>query len=635
MPTPFLLLYHLIFLLVGLVHGESAPPYPHPRCSTTANFTLNSSYKSSLNLLLSSLSSNATYQTFYNATVGSVHGLFLCRGDIRGSECRDCVAAAANDIVKACPLDIEPIIWYDVCMLRYSNRSFFGAWDQYPNDYVLEGANIVPDSDRFDRLVAETVRKAAADAAGGGPGEKKFATREANFSEFQKLYSLVQCTPDISGTDCQNCLHTAIAQLPICCGGRDRVTYLYPSCYLRYDRYQFYSNTTVPTSPPVAIPAERSTIATRTILFIVVPSSVFFALLLLLGYHHFAIGKRKYNTGSLDEQNARHADIITMESLQCDLATIEAATSKFSSSNKLGQGGFGEVYKGILPDGREIAVKRLIRSSGDGVGEFKNEVVLLAMLQHRNLVRLLGFCLEGEEKLLVYEFVPNKSLDYFLYDPTKQGLLDWSTRYKIIGGVARGILYLHEDSRLRIIHRDLKPNNILLDVDYEPKISDFGIARLIRTDQTRADTLRIAGTFGYMCPEYVLRGQLSLKSDVYSFGILMLEIISGKRNGSFNQSHSDGGQDFLSYAWKLWHDGTPWKLLDQTLLDSYSENEVSRCVHIGLLCVQENAEERPKMATIVLMLNTSSITLPPPRRPSSYTSVVFHNPDIMSHSTEN
>ncbi|KAL5730898.1 non-specific serine/threonine protein kinase [Ranunculus cassubicifolius] len=187
-------------------------------------------------------------------------------------------------------------------------------------------------------------------------------------------------------------------------------------------------------------------------------------------------------------------DIENEESQQYDLNMIKTATDDFSVANKLGQGGFGAVYKGQFLNGQEIAVKRLSKNSGQGSQEFKNEVVLLLKLQHRNLVRLLGYCMEEEEKLLIYEYLPNRSLDYYIFDPARKSLLDWERRYKIIGGIARGLLYLHEDSRLRVIHRDLKSGNILLDQEMNAKIADFGLAKLFEVDETAGNTNRIAGT---------------------------------------------------------------------------------------------------------------------------------------------
>ncbi|KAL5841922.1 hypothetical protein ACOSQ3_012525 [Xanthoceras sorbifolium] len=343
--------------------------------------------------------------------------------------------------------------------------------------------------------------------------------------------------------------------------------------------------------------AGKSHISSSTIIAIITPITVA-AVLLVAGYCFLTRrARKKYNT--IEGEIARN-DILTAETLQFDLGTIQAATNRFSIDNKLGAGGFGEVYKGVLPNGQEIAAKRLSRRSGQGAEEFKNEVVVVAKLQHRNLVRLRGFCMQGEERILVYEFVPNKSLDY-LYGPVKQGQFDWSKRYKIIGGIAREILYLHKDSRVRIIHRDLKANNVLLDGDMNPKISDFGMARIFGVDQIRGSTDRIVGTYGYMSPEYAMHGEFYVKSDVYSFGVLVLEIITGKKNSSFYQTHGVG--NLLSYAWEHWRDETPMQLLDSNLTDSYSRNEVMRCIHVGLLCVQEDPAARPAMATVVHMLN--------------------------------
>ncbi|GMP75221.1 hypothetical protein CsSME_00032390 [Camellia sinensis var. sinensis] len=317
------------------------------------------------------------------------------------------------------------------------------------------------------------------------------------------------------------------------------------------------------------------------VVIIIVPIGVS-VLLFIIGFC-FITRKAKKKYDSVEEDTTGN-DISTTESLQYDLSKVQAATNNFSAENKIGEGGFGLVYMGKLPNGQEIAVKRLSRTSGQGAEQFKNEVVLVAKLQHRNLVRLLGYCLAGEEKILIYEFVPNKSLDYVLFDPQEKERLDWFKRYKIIGGIARGMLYLHEDSRLRIIHRDLKASNVLLDGNFNAKISDFGMARIFGVDQIQGNTSRVVGTYGYMSPEYVMRGQFSVKSD----------------------------------AWKLWREETPLQLMDPTLKGSYSRNEVIRCIHIGLLCVQEDPDDRPSMATVVLMLNTYSTTLPLPHQPAFF-----------------
>ncbi|XP_061337978.1 G-type lectin S-receptor-like serine/threonine-protein kinase At4g27290 isoform X2 [Gastrolobium bilobum] len=295
-----------------------------------------------------------------------------------------------------------------------------------------------------------------------------------------------------------------------------------------------------------------------------------------------------------------------------DFATIVRATNDFSSDKRLGQGGFGPVYRGTLADGQEIAAKRLSNESGQGTKEFKNEVILCAKLQHRNLVKVLGCSTQGEEKVLIYEYMPNKSLDSFLFDSSQSGLLDWSKRFNIIFGIARGLLYLHQDSRLRIIHRDLKASNILLDSDLNPKISDFGVARMFSGNQTEGNTKMVTGTYGYLAPEYAFDGIFSIKSDVFSFGVLLLEIVSGKKNtGVFYPNH---GFNLLGHTWRLWKEDTPMRLVDASLGDDFTLSEVLRCIHVGLLCVQLHPEDRPNMGSVILMLS-SEITLPQPKEP--------------------
>ncbi|CAK9327378.1 unnamed protein product [Citrullus colocynthis] len=294
-----------------------------------------------------------------------------------------------------------------------------------------------------------------------------------------------------------------------------------------------------------------------------------------------------------------------------DLLTIAKATDNFSLINKLGEGGFGAVYKGKLINGEEIAVKRLAKNSGQGVGEFKNEVNLIAKLQHRNLVRILGYCVKNEEKMLVYEYLPNKSLDSFIFDESKRVLLDWKKRFEIICGIARGILYLHQDSRLKIIHRDLKASNILLDADLNPKIADFGMARIFGQDQIQANTNRIVGTYGYMSPEYAMEGLFSVKSDVYSFGVLILEMIMGKKNTNYDSSYLN----LVGHVWELWKLDNVMELVDSSLEESSCGYEIMRCLQIGLLCVQEDPTDRPTMSTVIFMLG-NEVGLPSPKKPA-------------------
>ncbi|KAJ7948541.1 S-receptor-like serine/threonine-protein kinase [Quillaja saponaria] len=304
-----------------------------------------------------------------------------------------------------------------------------------------------------------------------------------------------------------------------------------------------------------------------------------------------------------------------------DLSKIATATNNFSMDNKLGEGGFGPVYKGKLEDGQVIAVKRLSRSSGQGLNEFKNEVILIAKLQHRNLVKLLGCCIKDEEKLLVYEYMPNKSLDSFIFDQTQRRLLVWSRRHHIICGIARGLLYLHQDSRLRIIHRDIKASNILLDSEMNPKISDFGLARTFGGDQSAANTERVVGTYGYMAPEYAMDGNFSAKSDVFSFGILLMEIITGKKNSGF-YSYNDS-LNLVEYAWNLWREERPLELIDEFIKETCNLSEVRRFIHICLLCLEQHPQDRPSMSSVVLMLGSDAV-LPQLRQPGFFIGEHLH-----------
>ncbi|XP_062014409.1 cysteine-rich receptor-like protein kinase 44 [Rosa rugosa] len=499
--------------------------------------------------------------------------------------------------------------------LRYSQ--IYSIEEEDPVIYV-SSSNDALNAQAFGQVLYPLL-EILRDRAASGDSRKKYAAGHATVPGYETIYAQAECTPDLDKVSCSNCLKNCISAIPRCCGGKQGARILKPSCNIRYEVSQFYESTADsvvnvsahPAPAPVLPPKQGKKSNTKRNIIIIIVVVIAFDTMLLGGICIFL--RVKQPKVKLDDNNSE--EISLAESLQYDFEDIRSATDDFSDKNKLGQGGFGAVYKGRLLNGQYIAVKRLSKSSTQGDREFKNEVMLLAQLPHRNLVRLLGFCLKGEERLLIYEYIPNTSLNHFIFDPINHGHLDWETRYKIIGGIARGLLYLHEESRIRIIHRDLKASNILLGKDMNPKIADFGMARMFVIDQTQGDTMTIVGTYGYMAPEYVIHGRFSVKSDVFSFGVLILEIVSGKKIGSFRNGENE--EDLLSYAWRNWRDDTIPNIIDPTLITG-SRNETNRCIHIGLLCVQENANDRPTMVSLTSMLNSHSLTLPIPSKPAYY-----------------
>ncbi|KAF7840690.1 cysteine-rich receptor-kinase-like protein [Senna tora] len=370
---PFLLLLCLliIILISRRIQAQSSseydnPPYDCPNTNTTT-FASNTTYHTNLNTLFSILSSNAINQTddgFYNTSVGktqtqndTVYGLFLCRGDVTAAKCDECVSEATARALRNCPNQKSYIVWYDSCMLRYSDRYFFSTWQQNPMIAIYNTAN-VSDQSGFTDILGDTMRQVAEEAANSGGG-KKFATKEANVSAFQNVYSLVQCTPDLTALDCDKCLKAVIAYLPDCCYAKRAVKIFTPSCSVWYDLSPFYNQQPSPPSPPpppppappltpnvqvqqVPSPPPTGKTQISVIIIVAIVASIVLALVLLFFAYRFIIRRKSKKYNSVPEENV---EISSADSLQFDLETIKLATNNFSDDNKLGEGGFGEVFK--------------------------------------------------------------------------------------------------------------------------------------------------------------------------------------------------------------------------------------------------------------------------------------------------
>ncbi|KAM0900252.1 hypothetical protein ACQ4PT_020730 [Festuca glaucescens] len=520
----------------------------------------------------------------------AVYGVLLCRGDVGASACYDCATLASRDAgTTSCNRSRGVALCYNPCYVLLSDKDFLASTNnsgQVPLYYSgrINSTDVAGYNEAVIGLLNATARYAVENST------RLFATGRWVGPDpgFPSIYSMAQCTADLSPAMCLSCLQDLVGQWWTVWPRNAQGARIAGSrCTLRAEMQNgpFYTGATM-----LQLPIEEAAPAPAP-----APTPIV-----------LPVTTRAHTVDDLEN----------VKSSLISLSLLQDATNNFDENNILGDGGFGIVYKGLL-SGQEVAVKRMSKDSNQGLQELKNELVLVAKLHHKNLVRLVGFSLEAGERLLVYEYMQNKSLDTILFDPEEKRRLDWTTRYMIIEGVARGLQYLHEDSQKKIVHRDLKASNVLLDAEMSPKIGDFGLARLFAQDQTREVTNRVVGTFGYMSPEYVMHGQYSIKSDVYSFGILVIEIVTGRRNnGSYLQEENE---DLISIVWKHWAEGAIAEMVDSSLERNYPGAEVLKCVHIGFLCLQQNPADRPTMSEIMVMLNSDATSsLPAAARPTFF-----------------
>ncbi|KAK9063458.1 hypothetical protein SSX86_017328 [Deinandra increscens subsp. villosa] len=532
-------------------------------------------------------------------------GLAQCYADLSQQDCILCYAQIRT-VFPTCFPRSGGRIYLDGCFMRIQNYSFY---DEYtgPNDTTICG-----NATRKSNVFRESTRRAVVNAVTGALRNNDYFGREEMLASGSNdsVYVMAECWKTLSPSSCRACLENASASIAKCLPWSEgRV--LNTGCFVRYSDTDFLNP--LPASSSSSNKDNGRIIAiVVSVVSSVVVLTVALMIILYIKRRSYIMKRRR---GSYDAE--KMAKILNDSSLNFKYSTVEKATGYWDESNKLGQGGFGTVYKGVLPDGREIAVKRLYLNNKFRAADFYNEVNMISRVEHKNLVRLLGCSCSGPESILIYEYLPNMSLDLFVFDKIKGRELSWEKRFEIIIGIAEGLVYLHENTHNRIIHRDIKASNILLDLRLRPKIADFGLARSFQGDKSHISTA-IAGTLGYMAPEYLAHGQLTEKADVYSFGVLILEVVTGMEN---NRSKTTEYTDSLpSTAWKHFKQGTVEEIFDPNLMmHTYPNNDFQKdaikVVHVGLLCTQEAQSLRPSMSRALKMLAKDDEPLPAPSNP--------------------
>nr|XP_017244303.1 PREDICTED: cysteine-rich receptor-like protein kinase 42 [Daucus carota subsp. sativus] len=529
-----------------------------------------------------------------------VYTLFQCRDYLSTADCVACFNVATADIGKICKLNNGARVIYDGCYLRYEVRSFFTEIELGTSSEVCADNKTVPAQAAFT-LVAVQLLKDLADATpkiknffgaakrqvfDGGPSAKASVT----------VYAVAQCLGTVSQGDCGKCLMGGYSNIQTCLsqsggssGGGSSAS---GGCFLRYSVTPFFSDNDITNIMPYL---QKGSSSKKTA---IIAGGVGAVSLLLL-----TIALLLWYRSSQKRRTANRGDILGVTKLQGPTIyrykDLKSATKNFSEECKIGEGGFGDVYKGIISNGNIVAVKKHAVRTSKEMADFESEVRLIANVHHRNIIRLLGCSGKGPVQILVYEYMENGSLDTFLYG-NKRGTLSWKQRIDIILGIARGLAYLHEQFHVCIIHRDVKSSNILLDDDFQPKIADFGLARLLPTDPSHLTT-RFAGTLGYTAPEYAINGHLSEKVDTYGFGVVVLEVLSGQNCNKMKNELLT--QSLLEYAWKSYNNGTHEDLIDETIDSSeYNVENAKKMIEIALKCTQSPVSLRPTMSEVVVML---------------------------------
>ncbi|KAK7301964.1 hypothetical protein RJT34_12841 [Clitoria ternatea] len=562
------------------------------------NATSLSNFYQNLNSTLLDLRTQVSNQSKHFATAQEARGadpvyaMFQCRNYLSNADCATCFTVAAAQIRNCSAGANGARVIYDGCFLRYESNGFFDQTTMPGNSMICGNQSAVGPT--AFKGTAEQFLKDLQIATPKIPGF--FAATKTQVAG-AAIYAIAQCAETVTESGCLDCLTVGYTNIQSCLPNTDGTAFD-AGCFMRYSETAFFAeNQTIDITP--FLKQGGSSKKGAIIGGGVGGVGLLVVLLALFAWFRWYKKPKRVSRG----------DILGATELKGPVTyrykDLKSATNNFSDDNKLGEGGFGDVYKGTLKNGKVVAVKKLLLGQSGKMDEsFESEVKLISNVHHRNLVRLLGCCSKDRERILVYEYMANSSLDRFLFGE-KKASLNWKQRYDIILGTARGLAYLHEDFHVCIIHRDIKTSNILLDDDLQPKIADFGLARLLPEDQSHLST-RFAGTLGYTAPEYAIHGQLSAKADTYSFGVVVLEIISGQKS---SELRADGDAEFLlQRAWKLYESDIHFDLVDKTLdTEDYEAEEVKKVVEIALLCTQASAAARPTMSEVVIFLKSKNL----------------------------
>ncbi|CAM0901433.1 unnamed protein product [Alopecurus aequalis] len=629
-----LLLLAAVSAMSGVLGEYVRPAIGAYNCSSTHNYTTGSQYQVNLaNLPLGALSNGYFNTTTAGKAPDIVFGLSMCFADHSLTRCQTCLKSAATNIQHACPLSREARWCDDTCVLRYSDKSFsvadltvcFDASD-FLCAVFLDGASL---SSTLLKLMSQLAGNASGSQLRLANGSQAYTDK---YGEPHVLYGLAQCTRDLNATECSKCLTAFVTKLqgsisgfPYCDYGAVKGY----SCNVAYqlDRDLDITMPPAPSPPPSTAllplsplgppPSTGATTEMPTIMTVgSVAAVVIFASLLV-----WFILRRRRQKSVARQQELDMFDEQPIEEEEFEKGArprrfryneLAVATKHFSDKEKLGEGGFGSVYRGFFKEADlHVAVKRISKSSQQGQKEYVAEVKIISRLRHRNLVQLLGWCHGGGELLLVYELMPNGSLDTHIH--TEKNTLQWPLRHEIVLGLGSALVYLHQDWEQCVLHRDIKPSNLMLDASFNVKLGDFGLARLINHGQG-SHTTKIAGTKGYMDPaECMATGRASTESEVYSFGVVVLEIVCGRRPILVLRGNEAITMHLVEWVWDLYGDGRILDAADTRLNGEFDNQEMERMMVTALWCAHPDMCLRPsiRQAVNVMRFDAPLPSLPP------------------------